>query len=56
MPTQSKSTLKIFLREPKQEEPVLVWQLVGNFGEKWSAAQVAWSGTKGIQVKTVTQW
>ena len=56
MPTQSKSSLKVFLRGPKQKEPVLVWQLVGNHGEKWSAAQVAWSGAKGIQVKRVTHW
>jgi len=50
LPTQSKSTLKILIREPKREEPELVWQLVGNHGEKWSAAQVACSGAKGIQV------
>lgn len=56
LPTQSKSTLKILIREPKREEPELVWQLAGNHGEKWSAAQVACSGAKGIQVKTNTHW
>ncbi|KAL9987564.1 hypothetical protein ACROYT_G001896 [Oculina patagonica] len=50
MPAQSKSSLKVFLRQPKREEPVLVWQLFGNHGVEWSAAQVAWSGVKGIQV------
>lgn len=54
MPAQSKSSLKVFLRNHKREEPVLVWQLIGNHGIKWSAAQVAWSGAKGIQVRTET--
>ena len=56
MPTQSKSTLKLFLRELKREEPVLKWQLVGNHGDQWSAAQVAWSGAMIDQVKTITHW
>ncbi len=52
MPAQSKSSLKVFLRQPQREEPVLVWQLIGNHGAKWSAAQVAWSGGKEVQVRT----
>lgn len=50
MPTKSKSTLKVLLREPKQEKPVLVWQLIGYNGAGWSAAQVAWSGAVAVQV------
>ena len=50
MPVQTKSTLKVFFRDPKQEKPVLIWQLVGYHGEEWSAAQVVWSGAKGVQV------
>jgi len=50
MLTQSKTTLKVFLKEPKQEKPVLAWQLSGYHGAEWSAAQVAWSGAVAVQV------
>ena len=51
MPTHSKSSLKVFLRKTQREEPMLVWQLIGSHGVKWSAAQLTWSGAKGIQVR-----
>ena len=50
MPAQSKSVLKVSLREPKLEKPVLVWRLVGYHGKEWSAAEVVWPGAKGVQV------
>ena len=51
MPTKSKSSLKVFLRDTKQEMLVLLWQLVGYHGKGWSGAQVAWSGAEGTQVR-----
>ena len=50
--THSKSTLKVLLKEAKQEKPVLAWQLSGYHGEEWSAAQVAWSSAVAIQVNS----
>ena len=50
MPTKSKSSLKVFLRNTKREMLVLVWQLVGYHGKEWSVAQVAWPGAVGMQV------
>ena len=50
MPSKSKSTLKVLLREPKQEKPVLVWQVVGYHGAGWSTAQVSWPGAVAVQV------
>ena len=50
MATKSKSNLKVFLKDAKQEMSVLVWQMVGYHGKEWSAAQVAWPGAVGIQV------
>ena len=50
MKTHSKSSLRIFLKEGKQEKPVLAWQLSGYHGEDWSLAQVVWSGADGTQV------
>ena len=48
----SKSTLKVFLREQNRtkEKSVLVWQLNGDHGTKWSAAQVTLSGAVAVQV------
>ena len=51
MPTKTKSSLKVFLKDTKQEMLVLVWQLAGYHGKEWSAAQVAWPGAVGIQVR-----
>ena len=51
MPTKSESSLKVFLGNTKREMLVLVWQLAGYHGEEWSAAQVAWPGAVGIQVR-----
>ena len=51
MPTKSKSSLRVFLRNTKLETLVLVWQLVGYHGKEWSVAQVAWPGAVGIQVR-----
>ena len=51
MPSKSKSSLKVFLRDTKREMLVLVWQLVGYHGKEWSVAQVAWPGAVGIQVR-----
>ena len=50
MKTHSKSSLRIFLKEAKQEQPVLAWQLSGYHGEDWSLAQVVWSGADTTQV------
>ena len=50
MKTHSKSSLRIFLKEAKQEKPVLAWQLSGYHGEDWSLAQVVWSGVDTTQV------
>ena len=50
MKTHSKSSLRIFLKEAKQEKPVLAWQLSGYHGEDWSLAQVVWSGADTTQV------
>ena len=50
MPTKSKSSLKVFLRDTKREMLVVVWQLVGYHGKEWSVAQVAWPGAVGMQV------
>ena len=51
MPAASKSTqLKVFLREQNKEKSVLVWQLNGDHGTKWSAAQVTLSGAVAVQV------
>lgn len=50
MQTHSKSTLRIFLKEAKQEKPVLEWQLSGYHGGYWSVAQVVWSGADATQV------
>ena len=51
MPIKSRSFLKVLLREPKQGNPLLIWQLAGNHGEQWSAAQVALPGVKNVQVR-----
>ena len=51
MPTKSKSSLKVFLRNTKREMLILVWQLAGYHGREWSAAQVAWPNALGIQVR-----
>ena len=51
MPAKSKSTLKVFVQDPKRENPFIVWQLVGYHGGEWSVAKVAWPGAKGIQVR-----
>ena len=51
MPVKSRSYLKVLLREPKQGNPLLIWQLAGNHGEQWSAAQVALPGDKNVQVR-----
>jgi len=48
MPSKSKSNLKVFLKDTKQE--MSVWQMVGYHGEEWSVAQVAWPGAVGTQV------
>ena len=50
MKTHSKSSLRIFLKEAKQEKPVLAWQLSGYHGEDWSLAQVVWLGADTTQV------
>ena len=50
MLANSKSTLKVFLKEQNQEKQVLVWQLSGYHGTKWSAAQVTLSGAVAVQV------
>ena len=50
MKTHSKSSLRIFLKEAKQEKPVLAWQLSGYHGEDWSLAQVVWSSGDTTQV------
>ncbi|KAM7440722.1 hypothetical protein ABFA07_010120 [Porites harrisoni] len=50
MKTHSKSYLRIFLKEAKQEKPVLAWQLSGYHGEDWSLAQVVWSGADTTQI------
>ena len=47
---RSTSSLKVIFKEPKQEKPVLVWQLGGYHGTKWLAAQVTLSGAKEVQV------
>ena len=52
MPAKSKPTLKVYLRYPNKEKPILVWQLVGSQGEEWSKAQVTWPGARRIQVTT----
>ena len=51
MPTKSKSSLKVFLRNTKRDMLVLVWQLAGYHGKEWSAAQLAWPSVLGIQVR-----
>ena len=51
MPTKSKPSLKVFLRNTKRKMLVLRWQLVGFHGKEWSAAQVAWAGAAGVQVR-----
>lgn len=50
MSTKSKSTLKVLVKETKQETTELVWQLVGYNGVEWSAAQVPLPGAVAIQV------
>lgn len=50
MPAKSKPTLKVYLRDTSEENLVLIWNLTGNHGEKWSAAQVAWPGAGGTQI------
>ena len=50
MKIHSKSSLRIFLKEAKQEKPVLAWHLSGYHGEDWSLAQVVWSGADTTQV------
>ena len=50
MPTQSKSNLKVFLRETIRDMLVLAWQMVGYHGKEWSVAQVAWRGVERTQV------
>lgn len=52
MPVKSRSYLKVFLRETKQGNPLSIWQLAGDHGEQWSAAQVALPGVKNVQVRT----
>ena len=51
MPAKSKPTLEVYLRETNKED-LLIWNLTGNHGKRWSAAQVAWHGAKGTQVRT----
>ena len=51
MPVKSRSYLKVLLREPKQGNLLLIWQLAGDHGEQWSAAQVALPGVKNVQVR-----
>ena len=55
MPVKSRSYLKVLLREPKQGNPLLIWQLAGNHGEQWSAAQVALTGVENVQVSERTK-
>ena len=55
MPLKSRSYLKVLLREPKQGNPLLIWQLAGNHGEQWSAAQVALTGVENVQVSERTK-
>ena len=42
--------LKVFLKDPKQERPITVWQLSGYHGNEWSVAHIAWSGASAVQV------
>ena len=56
MPSKSKSTLKVFVRESNRENPLLVWRLVGYHGEEWSAAQMALPVAKGFQVRKNRNW
>lgn len=53
---RSTLSLKVFFKEPKQEKPVLVWQLGGYHGTKWLAAQVTLSGAKEVQVGEETYY
>ena len=39
IPVKSKSTIKVLLREPRKEEPILAWQLSGYHGTKWWLSQ-----------------
>ena len=55
MPVKSRSYLKVLLRGPKQGNPLLIWQLVGDHGEQWSVAQVALPGVKNVQVSERTK-
>ena len=50
MPTKSKSTLKVLVKETERRVSTLVWQLVGYHGVTWSVAQVAWTGSVATQV------
>lgn len=50
MATKSKSNLKVFLKENKQDVLALVWQIVGFHGKEWSVAQVALPGAVESQV------
>ena len=50
MPTYSKSTLKVFLKEQNHGKPILVWQLSDYYSTRWSAAQVTLSGAVPVQV------
>lgn len=56
MLSRSTSSLKVIFKEPKQEKPVLVWQLGGYHGTKWLAAQVTLSGAKEAQVGEETYY
>ena len=50
IPVKSKSTIKVLLREPRKEEPILAWQLSGYHGIKWSVAEVSLPGATAVQV------
>lgn len=52
MPAKSRAALKVYLRDTNKKNLMLIWDLTGNHGKKWSAAQVSWPGVSGIQVRT----
>jgi len=50
MATKSKSNLKVFLKENKQDVLASVWQIVGFHGKEWSVAQVPLPGAVESQI------
>ena len=50
IPVKSKSTIKVLLRQPRKEEPILAWQLRGYHGKEWSAAEMSLPGATAVQV------